>query len=205
MKYLPENAGLEVRTGWIMRELRRISSAIDTQFDLANDTHPLILGRSVSDQHPQSAITGLELRLDTDEQNLADHEADLNNPHQVGYEQAGAAPLVHLHIETDITDLDRVRWRNEWAQQQYYKNDWALEGAWGGVANKDTEDHLAPQYQGDPIYGYQGTLTPYQQSAKQIFFGTRYLSSVAVFLQAFRVDTVAGNVYQIFLVEDPNG
>lgn len=35
------------------------------------------------------------------------HIQDTTNPHEVTYDQTGAAPLVHSHVETDIIDLDK--------------------------------------------------------------------------------------------------
>jgi len=74
-----------------------------------------------------------------------EHNTRIDNTHSVDFTQAGASPLVHTHIETDVTDLDRVEWRNEWAAQEYFLNDMVREGAWTMIANKGTFDHAAPQ------------------------------------------------------------
>lgn len=48
--------------------------------------------------------------------------------------------------EVDLLDLNRLRWRGDWIQQQYVKNDVVLgDGNWLMVANKDTTDVAPPR------------------------------------------------------------
>jgi len=56
--------------------------------------HDDLLRRDDADQHPISAITGLQSALDSkaDQTGLDAHVSDTNNPHQVTYSQVGADP-----------------------------------------------------------------------------------------------------------------
>ena len=55
--------------------------------------------------------------------------------------------------ESDIVDLDRVRWRNTWiGGQQYEVNDMVVSDGYLAVANTVTTDNPVPQSSGDPSY-----------------------------------------------------
>lgn len=69
------------------------------------------------------------------------------------------APIVHTHLEADVTDLDRVRWMGIWLSQAYVKNDMVKDGDWTAIANKATTDRPAPQPDGPPENSMVGVFT----------------------------------------------
>lgn len=69
------------------------------------------------------------------------------------------APIVHTHVEADVTDLDRVRWMGPWLSQAYAENDMVKDGDWTSVANKATSDRPAPQPDGPPENSIGDTFT----------------------------------------------
>jgi hypothetical protein len=103
---------------------------------------------------------------------------------------------------------DRMRWLNFWEGDYttYEKNDVVKDGNWTMVANKQTSDKPAPLPIGDSFYIYQGTTSTVQEiEAKQIIYGNRYTNNTPLEILAYKVYTVLGNTYNIFIVEDPLG
>ncbi len=98
-----------------------------------------------------------------------------------------------------------VQWVGGWTQKSYLANDMASDSGWLGIANKDTEQRLAPQKTGNPFFVFSGALIEGSQSAKQIIFGTRYLFSSSGYLTRYRIKTKIGHQYSVFLINDPNG
>jgi len=96
------------------------------------DDHAILVNRDATDAHPQSAITDLLTDQATQDTNLANHLADLANPHQV--------------TEAQVINLDRVRWMGAWTAQTYVLNDWAKDSGYSAVCiAATTTDQLAPQ------------------------------------------------------------
>jgi hypothetical protein len=99
-----------------------------------------------------------------------------------------------------------MRWRDVWVQQQYYTGDVVRDDPYLMIANKDTVDRAGPQHIGQVYNIYQGSgLTNTPTLAKQIIFGNRYTVTINAFIEGYRIDVVAGNVYQVFTVIDPLG
>jgi hypothetical protein len=55
---------------------------------------------------------------------------------------------------------------------------------------------------GDPRFIFQGTMSDTAQLAKQIIFGNRYLSDSAFYVDGSRVNTVVGNEYKMYSVQN---
>lgn len=98
-----------------------------------------------------------------------------------------------------------VQWVGAWTQKSYLANDMASDSGWIGIANKNTEQKLAPQKTGNPFFVFSGALVDSSATAKQIIFGTRYLFSTNGYLTRYRIKTIAGQQYSVYLVDDPNG
>ncbi len=101
----------------------------------------------------------------------------------------------------------KSEWKGVWVNNTYAFNEWVRDGVYTGIVNNPlgTDDRLAPQDIGYAGYLFTGTLTPYQQQAKQVIFGTRYVAQTAIKLTGYRVDVIAGNEYHIYSVIDPLG
>ncbi len=104
-------------------------------------------------------------------------------------------------------DVDtKVEWQGEWVNATYYLNDMVRDGVYTSICNVvSTTDRPAPQDIGSPYNIYTGILSPYQQMAKQVMFGQRYTLSSYIQIDGYRVDVIAGNHYEVFLVQDPEG
>jgi len=107
---------------------------------------------------------------------------------------------------TNIVIADKVRWRNVWTGGTYLTNDMVRDGSWTSIANKDTSDTAAPQRVGEEEYLYypnepSGTTI----NAKQVTFGMQYSGDTPYWLNAYRVNVVTGNHYEVILVKDPEG
>ena len=99
----------------------------DDFFAIATGAHDVLINRHLVDSHPQSAVTDLvsdqgtqDARLGINEGDILalgiqidDHEADLANPHQVTFGQAGAAPAVHPHLVADISDAGSMAYEDD--------------------------------------------------------------------------------------------
>lgn len=104
--------------------------------------------------------------------------------------------------ELDIINLDRTRWRGNWVQQTYAKNDMVADKGYLMVANKQTDDTAAPLPVGDALYLYEGTDTTAVKVASQVIHGAQYENTEAFFVDGYRVYTVAENKYEIILVNN---
>jgi hypothetical protein len=117
-------------------------------------------------------------------------------------------PAPHDHIEADITDLDRMRWRGQWADGAYERNDVVRAERWLMVANKDTADPAAPASAGnawqidpEPVWGGSNTALIFGLRVTQfpcLVYGVRVRAKQSgnfdIWLQAVdgRMDIAAG-------------
>jgi len=102
--------------------------------------------------------------------------------------------------------VGRMLWKNEWVAGEYNQYDVVRDGDWTMVANKTTNDKPAPQPSGEPYYLYTGTIGTNTATAKQIIFGQRITTGVSGgYINGYRVYTVAGNFYSVFVVSNPLG
>ena len=98
------------------------------------------------------------------------------------------------HSEMD-NNFDRLMyWSNTWDVGEYEANEVVRDGAWLMAANQTTSERPAPQPIGAPLYGYDGANPTNQQLASQVIFGSRYTAQNSVYINAYRVYTVAGNL-----------
>ena len=73
---------------------------------------------------------------------------------------------------------------------------------WLMISNKEnTTDRAAPQPTGPEVKLFNGTLTPEQDTAKQVIFGIVATAQQDGYIQGYEVDVVAGNFYRIFSVD----
>ncbi|RLA58610.1 MAG: hypothetical protein DRQ78_11710, partial [Epsilonproteobacteria bacterium] len=118
---------------------------------------------------------------------------------------------IDCHPITAITNLNsellsKMVWKNVWIDGTYEVNDVVRDGDWTMVANIQTTDKPAPVPLGEEQYAYQGINAINQQStAKQIMFGNRYTLTETAELVGWRIHTVIGNEYDVYIVEDPLG
>jgi hypothetical protein len=89
--------------------------------------------------------------------------------------------------------------------KQVVSNTAVHDDGWLMASNKLTSERAAPSPVGDPFYVYDGELTDTQVLAKQVLFGTRYTSPRDGYVTGYRVNTVVGNEYSLYLVRDPLG
>lgn len=108
-------------------------------------------------------------------------------------------PEAHTHTESEITDLDRMRWAGDWVQQTYEKNDLVLDWPYTMVANKQTTDRPAPQDVGNSSFVYTGSDPTQAITAKTLLVGNTYTTPVAMKIPSVRVYTIAGNVYSVYV------
>lgn len=99
----------------------------------------------------------------------------------------------------------KMRWRGSWSPIFYDTYDVVNDDGWLMIANKPTADPAAPQESGDPFYLFDGLLTRPQANSKQVIVGQRYTFPREGFINGFRIRTVAGNHYVIYVVRDPLG
>ncbi len=100
-------------------------------------------------------------------------------------------------------DASSVLWKGTWVQTSYFAGNMVFDEGYLAVANKVTTDRAAPQLIGSATFIYDGTLTPVQEVAKQVIFGTRYNVQVNLQLSKYRIETVVGNVYSVYSITDP--
>ena len=117
--------------------------------------------------------------------------------------------LTRQEIEDTVAQvIDRMYWRGTWVDGTLYNlQDCVRDGNYLMVANKQTYDRPAPVPVGSPYYWYQGTgmLPQTATGIKQLVFGTRYSNVNPYSLEGYRIDVVAGNDYEVIIVQDPLG
>jgi hypothetical protein len=98
-------------------------------------------------------------------------------------------------------------WQGEWAVGFYKFNQVVKDGDYTMIVNNPagTSDRAGPQDLGPAAYIYTGTIGTTNVSAKQLIYGQRYTTTVDSYASGYRVHTVTGNNYNVFLVEDPLG
>ena len=80
-----------------------------------------------------------------------------------------------------------VEWTGLWANTQYTVNQQALDGDYLGIANKTTEDRLAPQPSGDKEYTITGTTATTQSNVSVINSGHEYTFTESGWVNELRV------------------
>lgn len=98
-----------------------------------------------------------------------------------------------------------IDWLYPYVPGEYGPNTMTRVGDWTVISNKRTSDYPVPQYSGEEFNIYSGDMQDAQTNAKQVIFGTRYLSPIGAYLKAWRVYVIAGNNYKLYSVEDPTG
>jgi len=94
-------------------------------------------------------------------------------------------------------------WEGTWEQKTYNGGMTVRDGGWTMVALTQTTDRAGPVAIGQAGYPYTGTMTPFQNSAKSILYGQRYYNAdSAVFVNGYKIDTIADNHYEIYLITD---
>jgi hypothetical protein len=181
--------------------------------------------------HPFGDILGLEDKIEE----YDDHLADLNNPHQVAHDQLlDVFPnqhhdQVHLLYGPDQSDVDISgpadetqglfkqglkffpQYRNRYIDNYtigptYYPQQWVSNADYISVANTVTVDPAFPQEVGASFPIYQGASPTAGFLAKQIMFGNRYSNPLVQYrINSYRVYTIAGNEYTVYVVLDPTG
>jgi hypothetical protein len=102
------------------------------------------------------------------------------------------------------------------AEEMYFKGDWAsgvtyhpgdvvVDDGWQMIANTGTVEKPAPVPVGEPFFAYTGASPTTTDNAKQIIMGLRVTAEIGGYLTAYRIHTVAGDDYRVFLVTDPLG
>jgi hypothetical protein len=92
-------------------------------------------------------------------------------------------------------------WKGEWIQGNTYNGGHVVrDGNWLMVALTQTTDKAAPQAIGPEFNLYTGSDPTTSQLAKQITQGARYTSTVPVWINGYRLYTIAGNFYRVFSV-----
>lgn len=158
--------------------------------------------RQLSDKNLSGELTGINLggvTADDAVAKIGDLTAKLESPASDGvrYGQKDAA--------WSVIPVDQMVWKGAWVTGSYLKHQVVRDRDWTMIANKDTEERPAPQPVGDPFYYFDGVLIDTQVTAKQIFFGNRYTPSNTIYLTGYRIKTIVGNHYEIYLIEDPLG
>jgi len=116
------------------------------------------------------------------------------------------APPAHTHLEADITDLNRVEWRNIWLSgTTYFPQDFVKDGSFVAIANTTTTERPAPVQIVAPGKLYSGVDPTQDTSAKQVIAGQRYTGVAGrIFnVTALRYWTVIGYHYVAFMVTAP--
>ncbi len=100
-----------------------------------------------------------------------------------------------------------TRWKGTWSNLlTYEKGDMVIDQGWLSVALTTTTDPSSPQVVGEPQNVYQGPeLLTLQQTTKSLLFGMRYSASKTGYVSGYRIETVVGNKYIIYIVVDPLG
>lgn len=122
-----------------------------------------------------------------------------------GFAASDFAPVVHTHVEADITDLDRTQWEGNYVETQYQKNDMVNDVGWLMVANKDTGDRAAPMPSGDPVYSLPDTpVWTYLANTSVVHSGTEFTFTEGGWLQRVRVwvPTLSSSTNYRFVIAD---
>ncbi len=158
-----------------------INQALQAGID-ANEAGLITLSGQVSVN--ANAITVLEGRVTQTETDIATNVAD---------------------IATNAADiLTRVRWRGEWSGAiTYDENDMVRDYQWTMIANTQTTERPAPQAIGVAQYLYEGTAPTGSETVEVVIMGQQYEGDEPFFVTGYRLYTVAGNRYEVILVEAP--
>jgi len=101
----------------------------------------------------------------------------------------GILTLERLSGGTVTVDLDDryIEWTGLWANTQYTVNQQALDGDYLGIANKTTEDRLAPQESSDKEYGITGTTASTESNISVVNSGHEYTFTESGWINELRV------------------
>ena len=96
-----------------------------------------------------------------------------------------------------------MMWQGAWEQKTYAGGSVVRDGQWTMVATTQTNERAAPVAIGPEVYPYQGTMTPFENTAKTVLYGQRYANlDHDVFVNGYKIDVITDNQYQIYLVTD---
>ena len=145
--------------------------------------------------------------------NVQAHIARVDNPHTVTKAQVGLSNVDNtadadkpISSSTAIELDKRLEWKNVWSDgASYNANDVVVDGVWTMVANTDTTEKAGIVRVGDPQYLYSGSPSTQSDTANQVIIGTRYNFPTAFELSKIRIDTIIGNTYRVYSIEDPLG
>jgi hypothetical protein len=118
--------------------------------------------------------------------------------------------MAYRDINTNISSVaasvaTKMNWMSDWVAGVYIANDVVRAEAKSYVANKTTEDYPVPEPQGDEYPIFEGIWSSLQVTAKQVLFGQRHTLLTDHFLNAYSLQTVVGNHYELFSIKDPLG
>ena len=179
--YDPPPAEMDpVTAEWIIRQLSRVTNSTT------------VIKETTTEQ--EGDIEDLEY-------NLSAHLQDNTNPHLTRHAQ-----LSDVAFPTILDNPHgMMRWLGNWVAGDYLKHDVVRDGDWLMIANKDTNERAAPVPTGDPAYVYQGASPTAPISAKELKIAQRYTPANDGYITGYRVYTVVGNNYRVYVVRDPDG
>ena len=108
-------------------------------------------------------------------------------------------PLAHNHLEVNITDLDRLRFKSYWnSTLTYAKNDVVIDGQYIAIAKASTIDKPAPVFtQASPGWLFTDDSGVWSESTGPAWFGHRYGPLIGDTLaQGVRFRTLTASVIQ---------
>ena len=106
-----------------------------------------------------------------------------------------------LWDQVELTQAERVRWQTPYdpSAHTYEKNDMVLDGPWTMIANQQTDERAAPQPIGPIFEVYGGPVVTDNPTVTQIIHGQTYSFSSGAYLTGYRLYTVTGNIYSVFV------
>ena len=97
-------------------------------------------------------------------------------------------------------------YKGNWDGSVYDENDVVIQDNCSMVANTTTSDPASPQPTGSETNIYTGDNTlPDSENTKQLITGMRYNTKQSGYITGFRINTVIGNTYRLYIVIDPLG
>jgi hypothetical protein len=135
---------------------------------------------------------------------------DLDGFNQMQDVNPAVAPVLRdlLAFDGSLFQMDRrTRSVGDYVQAVVYNNgDELFNGSDLSEARIDgvtSFPYVSPT--GDQFNIFQGTMSDFAQLAKQIIFGNRYQSTEGFYITGYRVETVVGNEYSVYVINDPTG
>lgn len=95
-----------------------------------------------------------------------------------------------------------VLWGGNWEQKTYPAYTQVVDAPWTMISNKITSDRAGVQPVGNEYYVYDGTITPFNTSAKYVYFGNRYSVQTNGLLTGYRIYTTTDVSYVVNVVRN---